>query len=263
MITKPFKIRKKEFRSAEVRGFNADTNTFSAIACVYGVVDDYGTRFVEGCFDSYMEERLPTFCWSHDWSEPIGRVLSASSKDLGDGTRGWVINVQLDAVPSVPRAMQAAYQLQSKTLTDVSVGFCRTGSQEAEDMEGVTDITGAECDEVSVVIVGAVPGAKVLMSRAGKTQYVDAEIAGNILTRLQQGQIDLHEALGELKEKAVEGEPDEDAKADDSDDTDVIHNDGGDGKVDGDVGDGDGADKDGKVDELDEADIEAALALVQ
>ena len=144
----------------EVRAV-ADDGTIELLAVSYGITDDYGTQFQRGTFTESLEQRLPVIAFGHDWSDPIGRATAFREDD-----DGLYLTARLDIGGAVPRADQAYAQLRSGTLTDVSVGFMRTSS---EDRDGHVMITKAELDEVSVVLRGAVPGAKVLAVRSART----------------------------------------------------------------------------------------------
>lgn len=164
----------------EVRAVT-DEGTFEVLAVAYGVTDDYGTRFVPGVFNDSLEQRLPVIAWAHDWSEPIGRATGWRE----DPEVGLYVTGRLDLGGAVERAKQAHEQMRSGTLTDVSVGFWRLADRTAED--GVTEITKGDLDEVSVVLRGAVPGARLLAvrsARSGEMVEVDAvvAIAGKVAT---------------------------------------------------------------------------------
>jgi HK97 family phage prohead protease len=152
--------RTLEFRSARAAKavtFDGGSGRIFGVAVTYDVVDDYGTRFSPGVFADSLKNRLPTLVWGHDWSDPIGRVV-----DYNDTSKQLEITAQLDDPAAVPRARQAFAQLKSGTLRDMSVGFLRQEDQKAPDnLPGVTDITRGILDEVSLVLVGAVPGSQV------------------------------------------------------------------------------------------------------
>ena len=150
---------KHEIRSGEIRA--AANGVVEILAVAYGVTDDYGTQFQRGTFTESLEERLPVIAWGHQWTEPIGRATGFRETD-----EGLVLTARLDIGGAVPRADQAYEQARSGTLTDVSVGFMRRADEERD---GVTVITKADLDEVSFVLRGAVPGAKVLAVRSART----------------------------------------------------------------------------------------------
>jgi HK97 family phage prohead protease len=151
-------------RSVEVRTASADGWGFTARALQYNVADSYGTVWAPGCATPALAAGdLPVLCFGHDWKDPIGRAVQW--KDQPDGL---YLQFRLDEDPAVPSAARVRAQLLSGTLTDVSVGFTRKGWREPTQAElqkwpGCAEVmTAAELDEVSVVVVGAVPGAEVL-----------------------------------------------------------------------------------------------------
>lgn len=167
----------------EVRAVT-DEGTFEVLAVAYNIVDDYGTRFIKGVFNDSLEQRLPVIAWAHDWSEPIGRATGWSETD-----EGLFITGRLDLGGHVERAKQAHEQMRSGTLTDVSVGFWRLADRTADD--GVTEIVKGDLDEVSVVLRGAVPGARVLAVRSARTgEQVDLDAVVAIAAKKAAGEID-------------------------------------------------------------------------
>lgn len=183
---------------------------FDAIVCVYGVTDDYGTMWMPGCFTASLTRKLPKCVYHHQWSEPIGRVVS-----FDDTTERLQVRVQLDDFAAVPRARQVWVQLQAgedgaATLDEFSFGFMReewTISANDED-EWAERMIRAQLDEVSPVLVGAVPGTKTLAVRSVDAEgTVDVQQAAQLATRLAAGDIDLAEALTSLKEAAEPAGP--------------------------------------------------------
>lgn len=147
-----------EFRNTTLRSTTGDGRTFDALAVSYGTIDDYQTRWIEGCFSEELAKRLPVIAWSHDWTDPIGRAIA-----WRDTPQGPIITARLSDPDAVPRARQAAAQLADGTITDVSVGFNALEDRIADD--GIREIVRAEMSELSLVIEGAVPGAEVLAIR--------------------------------------------------------------------------------------------------
>lgn len=132
------------------------------------VVDAYGSLWNPHCFDASLARRLPTLLWQHNRDEPIGRAVSyAASSD------GPLIKFRFDDFDDVPRARQAWRQCKPgadgapATIDDCSVGFSNAtrrspSASERERYPGIVEvIEEADLDEVSLVILGAVPGAKV------------------------------------------------------------------------------------------------------
>lgn len=171
----------------EVRAVQED-GIVEVLAVAYDIVDDYGTRFIKGVFNASLEQRLPVIAFGHDWSDPIGRAISYRETD-----EGLYLTARLDVGGAVPRADQAYQQMRSGTLTDVSVGFWRLADRTADD--GVTEIIKGDLDEVSVVLRGAVPGAKVLAVRSKRSgELVDMDAVVAIAKKKSAGEITEAEA---------------------------------------------------------------------
>lgn len=174
-------MNKRETRKGEIRAA-AEDGTVEILAVAYGVTDDYGTQFVRGTFTESLEQHMPVIAWAHDWSEPVGRATGFREAD-----EGLYLTARLDIGGSVPRADQAYEQARSGTLTDVSVGFMRRADEERD---GVTVITKADLDEVSFVLRGAVPGAKVMAVRSARTgEMIPVDSVVAIAEKVAAGEI--------------------------------------------------------------------------
>jgi len=180
----------------EVRVPDGDGRTFEAVVLNYGVVDDYGTRFRPGCFAQSLEERMPRICWAHRWDEPLGRYTSFRDTDTELTLVG-----EFDDFDAVPRARQAMAQLRSGTIDQFSVGFMRLADEvvdpdEVEGRTGIVDITRGQLDEASLVLVGAVPGTKLLTVRSseGATLMVDPDTVVDLARQINAGEITFEEA---------------------------------------------------------------------
>lgn len=190
-----------EIRAATDEG---GTPSVTLRAITPGVVDDYGSVWMADCFDEHLAQRLPALVWAHNWSDPIGRGV-----DFRTSSDGPDVIFEFDDFDAVPQARRAWVQVRSGTIRDCSVGFMvPTGgrreptSDEQRQWPGVREvITKAELDEVSLVLRGAVPGARVLAVRSGDS--VPADVAGRLLAELAAGSITLEDALRTARESAV------------------------------------------------------------
>lgn len=129
--------------------------------------DDYGSVWMPDAFDASLEVRLPTLAWGHDWKEPLGRATSFVTS-----SEGPLITFRFDDFDAVPRARQAYAQVKSGTIDDCSVGFSNvtrrplTQDERVRWPNALEIIERADLDEVSLVLRGAVPGARVESLRA-------------------------------------------------------------------------------------------------
>jgi HK97 family phage prohead protease len=200
-------VRNVEIRAASVDG--APGVTLHAIRP--GVVDDYGTLWSADAFDESLATRLPTLCWAHDWSDPLGPGVDYEPSDDGPAIR-----FRFSDFEAVPQARRAHAQVLDGTIQDCSVGFWNAERRDPTDAErrdhpGIREvITRAQLDEVSLVLRGAVPGAKVLAVRSGQVS-VDAVI--DLARRKVDGEISLDEAKAALDILATDaGDPDDDGE---------------------------------------------------
>jgi len=185
-------IERRSIHVPELRVPDDDSRSFEAVVLRYNVVDDYQTTFAPGAFTESLERRLPRIVWAHDWSEPLGRYV-----DYVDNDEELRLVGEFDDFDAVPRARQAHAQLRSRTIDQFSIGFLRKDDEPDPDHPGVTRITQGSLDEASLVLIGSVPGTQLLSVRSGAV--VDKQQAASILTKLGAGDIDLAEALTELK----------------------------------------------------------------
>lgn len=187
--------RRRDIRSARVAEVADDGRTLVVRAVTYNVVDDYGTLFPPGVFADSLGRRMPAFAWSHQWTEPIGRATAAEERP-----DGLYLTLRLSDPEAVPRARQAMVQFAEGTLTDVSIGFSGATWRPATDDElrtypGVRDVLtpGADLDEVSAVLRGAVPGAELVLQRsADGAVSVDAVV--ELARRVAAGELTQDEA---------------------------------------------------------------------
>lgn len=195
------------------------------------IVDDYGSVFMPDAFDASMAERMPTLAWTHAWSEPIGRAFRVESDgDLRS------IEFRFDDFDDVPTARRAWRQCQPgpngepATIDDCSVGFSNTKRRPPTDEElerwpgAVEIIERADLDEVSLVLRGAVPGAKVLAlrSRGGRVLNVDEDTAMDVARKVAAGDMTEEEGRAYLALVAVDdGQPDPGTPPPDPDVSDV------------------------------------------
>lgn len=176
---------------------------FAARVMQYNVLDDYKTEFAPGVFNESMAEFMPRITWGHDWHDPLGRWIAYEETD------GKYLDLvgQLDDFEAVPRARQAYAQLQSGTISQFSVGFMPLAYERDNETDIIT-FTRARLDEVALVIVGAVPGTELLALRNRpriniRSNVLTLDAATSILVKLSQGELDLTDALVQVKEQAV------------------------------------------------------------
>jgi HK97 family phage prohead protease len=185
-------VRNMEIRAAEVDGAPGVT-----LHCIRpDVVDDYGSVWMADAFDESLAQRMPTLCWAHDWTEPLGPGV-----DYETGDDGPQVRFRFSDFEAVPIARRAHAQVADGTIQDCSVGFWNAVRRDPTDDEkakwpGVREvILKAQLDEVSLVLRGAVPGAKVMAVRGAKVA-VDAAV--DLAARIAAGEITQEQAKAAL-----------------------------------------------------------------
>lgn len=187
---------------------------FTAKVLNYNVLDDYDTEFAPGLFRESMDARMPRIVWGHDWRQVLGRWTQY--KDTKDSL---TLTGEFDDFDHVPMARQAFHQLQSGTIDQFSVGFVPTEWEDRK-VEGkefmVRRFTRGRLDEVSLVLMGAVPGTELLAVRSGglklhvREPLIPKEKAADVLLRLHTGELDLADALQAIKSMPAEGDTEND-----------------------------------------------------
>lgn len=181
-----------EYLSARIRGVHGTRSGDPGVvlqACPPGAVDDYGSLWKPDTFDRSLQVRKPVLCWAHDWTDPFGPCVRAQATHAGP-----VLEFRFSSFDAVPSARRAHAQLQDGTITDCSVGFSNATRREPTASErskfpGVREIIeNAQLDEVSLVLRGAVPGAKVLATRSatiseGEVYEIARKVADGVWTR--------------------------------------------------------------------------------
>lgn len=177
-----------------------------------GVVDDYGSVWQRDTFDRSLQERLPTLAWGHDWKNPIGRAVDYETTDQGP-----VVRFRLDDFDAVPEARRAYAQVQSGTIDDCSVGFSNVTRRDRNQMtkeerdsfgpKATEIIEDADLDETSLVLRGAVPGAKVLAVRSKGGGTVDQSFVIELARQVAAGELSQEEASIAI-DLATEADPD-------------------------------------------------------
>lgn len=162
-------------RIAHIRAADIGGQPGVTLHCIRpGCVDDYGSVWSPDTFDASLAERMPTLCWSHDWSEPLGPPVAF--RTTPDGPE---VDFVFSDFAAVPMARRAHAQVTDGTIEDCSVGFSNVRRRDPTDEEkaqypGIREvIEEATLDEVSLVLRGAVPGAKVLSVRSSSGEQVN------------------------------------------------------------------------------------------
>lgn len=206
----------------QFRDVQGSTRQKWATAVTYDTVDDFGTIWLPGVFDKALDERMPTMLYGHDWenlSHVLGKGIDHRQTPADVGPPGVDVLLEFDDPDFVPMVRQAQWQVEHKTLRDVSVGFVREEwlrsgdlSQEQRSMGGKEAMQQAGMDELSLVVRGAVPGAQVRGRRGKGTVDLDAVL--EIARRKAAGELTDDEAKAAVDLLAADEDPATDAGTD-------------------------------------------------
>jgi HK97 family phage prohead protease len=205
------KIETRTAQVTEIRGPGTAqpdaTPGFTARLVSYGVVDSYRTSWQKGVFTRALEQReadghsIPVV-WDHNWADPVGQIVA-----YRDEQDGFYADVEFDDLEAVPRAKQAHAQLRANkttgkaTMGQFSFAFARGEEEEDTENRGAMRQTSVEkVSEFSIVLNGSVPGTGVMATRAAGR--VDARTAAELIERFGRGEVDLTDALVELRSAA-------------------------------------------------------------
>ncbi len=201
----------------EVNGEEIPSVTLQMLS--YFTVDSYGSLWMPGVLTAGIRRRLPQLAWSHNWDEVIGRALPDTYVDNQIGPQ---LQFYFNNFDDVPLARRIYSQIKDGTLDECSIGFgwdyiARDPTEEERELyPNVREVMiEAELDEVSIVLRGAVPNAKVVGVRSRERSrilgvrspmMVDAEIASRLLAQVEVGDLSLLDALAQVKSSAVSPE---------------------------------------------------------
>jgi len=221
----------RRVRPTQFRDVKGSTRQKWATAVTYDTVDDFGTIWLPGVFDKALSERMPTMLYGHDWenlSHVLGKGIDTRQTPVDVGPAGVDVLLEFDDPEYVPMVRQAMYQVENKTLRDVSVGFVREEwlragdlSQEQRSMGAKEAMQSAGLDELSLVVRGAVTGAQIRGRRGKGTVDLDAVLeiakrkaAGELTDEEAKAAVDL---LAGPDEQGPEGTPPPPATEDEPD----------------------------------------------
>lgn len=133
----------------------AEAGTFEGYACVWDVVDSYGTTFARGCFGAGGLDTLDyALLWMHDPTQPVG-VFRAREDD-----HGLLIGGGWDKSSRGEDARQAAL---SGSAPGLSVGFTPL-MLDPDDPNRFTQARLVETSQITARMA-SVPGAGITSAR--------------------------------------------------------------------------------------------------
>lgn len=225
----------------EQRGYRAEFRVvdgsegrqFWAMGVAYEVVDDYGSIWTRSVFDKSVREKFPSLMWGHAGWNDIAQMMGGGI-DYRDTNGGAEVLMELLDADENPNTNTLAGLMKQRAATgkpfvrDVSVGFDREEwdgpngqrslapeDREMRDRKGhpaVERIRVAGWDELSVVVAGAVPGAKTLTGvrsvRTASGLSVPVDSVVELARKMSDGELSHDAAQAALRLLAGEPAPD-------------------------------------------------------
>ena len=166
--------------------------TVTMIAAVTGTVDEVGDRIIPGAFARSLASRTPKVCRAHDWSTPIGRIVSIKELLPGDprlphttgSGRPWpreagalVAQARLNtAIKAGHDALEMIKFFEQEAA--FSIGYRAVKTRRRGDVRELHDV---EVFEVSPVLHGAHPDARLIGVKAGRPSGVEYKATTGVL----------------------------------------------------------------------------------
>lgn len=141
-----FKVAKEDERTATVKAYVA----------IFGNIDRANEMIVKGAFEQSLAKKLPKVVWSHDWEDPIGKVLTATEDERG-------LLVEMEILKTVQQGAEAVELLKAGAVDEFSIGY-NVEDYEFKTINGIEVIVlkKLELFEVSPVLVGCNPETELI-----------------------------------------------------------------------------------------------------
>ena len=166
--------------------------TVTMIAAVTGTVDEVGDRIIPGAFARSLASRTPKVCRAHDWSTPIGRIVAIKELLPGDprlprttgSGRPWPREAgALVAQARLNTAIKAGHDALEmikfyEQEAAFSIGYRPVKARRRGDVRELHDV---ELYEVSPVLHGAHPDARLIGVKAGRPSGVEYKSTTGVL----------------------------------------------------------------------------------
>lgn len=213
-----------------------EEGVFEAIVSVFGNVDSYGDRMIEGAFKDTLAEweasgnPIPSY-YSHRMDDPdynIGEVLEAKELAPGDpllpakikDQGGLYVRVQVDLHDEALKARQVYRLLKGRRLTQFSFAYDVVDYaivKAEDDDQQVWELRKVKLYEVGPTPIGANQETELLGVKAAghHARHLAAEVkAGRVISAKNESELrTAYESIGRVLDAL---EPDEDSKASES-----------------------------------------------
>jgi HK97 family phage prohead protease len=165
---------KRETKTINANITATDEGIIEAVVSVFGNIDSYNERVMQGAFTKSLAIGLPTGVLAHDWENPVATTLHVEELHAGDirlpesirGNGGLFIRGQF--FEDIPSSWETYLKIKRGLFREFSIGYevVTDGYK-----DGVRELYEVKLHEWSPVLVGANPATSLLAVKSA--DYTD------------------------------------------------------------------------------------------
>lgn len=156
-------IAKAEFKAVDGEG----EGIIEAYVSIFGNVDHAGEVVEKGAFTESLARKLPKVVHSHEWDEPIGKVIESREDEKG-------LYCKFQLVLGVQRAKEDYELMKAGAIDEFSIGY--SIDEDTTDEQGIRHLKKLTLYEISPVLVGCNPATELLSVKGvGKEEEKEEE----------------------------------------------------------------------------------------
>lgn len=175
-------------------------HTFTAKVLTYNILDDWGTVFAPGVFAEGLRTAKPAMLLNHSWEQPWGKVTSV--RDTPEYLEVSGVFADMDYVPE---ARKAYGLMKDKIIDQFSVGFI-SEREEPDPNHRAARITKGALAEISLVLMGSVPGTSLIDVRQTPLVVAEPAAAGSAPAETTAGEPPAEDPAADLLRAVHAGE---------------------------------------------------------
>lgn len=151
-----FKIASEDEKVARVRAY----------VSIFNNIDRANEMIIKGAFEQSLAKKLPKVVWSHDWQQPIGKVITAVEDEKG-------LLVEFEILKTIQKGAEAIELLKAGAVDEFSIGY-NVEDYEFKTINGIEVVVlkKLELFEVSPVLVGCNPDTELLSIKGLGTKTI-------------------------------------------------------------------------------------------
>lgn len=164
-LVKSFNVDNVEMKSNE-----KDFAIVKAYVSIFNNIDRAGDMIVKGAFTKSLENKLPKVCWCHEWSNVIGKVISAEEDNKG-------LLVEMQITKNTQQGAEAIELMKMGAMDEFSIGY-QVNDYEIKSLPDgrvYNELKELELFEVSPVLVGCNPDTKLVSIKSDENIEIKEE----------------------------------------------------------------------------------------